>query len=177
VIGNVAALTEHKDHATLLAAMPRVLRAVPAARLVIVGAGELRRPLEAEALRRRLGGRCVFTGFRADVDRLIPAFSLVCLTSRTEGLGSSLLDAMCFGRAVVATQTGGIPEAVAHGTTGVLVPVGDPSALAAALTRLLLSPGEREAMGRQGRRRFERLFKADRMVDGTLRSYDSLRHA
>jgi len=79
--------------------------------------------------------------------------------------------------AAVATQTGGIPEAVAHGTTGVLVPVGDPSALAAALTRLLLSPGEREAMGRQGRRRFERLFKADRMVDGTLRSYDSLRHA
>jgi len=174
VIGNVAALTEHKDHATLLAAMPRVLRAVPAARLVIVGAGELRGPLEAEALRRGLGDRCVFTGFRADVDRFIPAFSLLCLTSRTEGLGSSLLDAMCFGRAVVATETGGIPEAVVHGRTGLLVPVGDPSALAAALTRLLLSPGEREAMGRAGRRRFERLFTAERMVDGTLRSYDSL---
>ncbi len=174
VIGNVAALTEHKDHATLLAAMPRVLRAVPAARLVIVGAGELRGPLEAEALRRGLGDRCVFTGFRADVDRFIPAFSLLCLTSRTEGLGSSLLDAMCFGRAVVAAETGGIPEAVVHGRTGLLVPVGDPSALAAALTRLLLSPGEREAMGRAGRRRFERLFTAERMVDGTLRSYDSL---
>jgi glycosyltransferase involved in cell wall biosynthesis len=177
VIGHVAALTEHKDHTTLLAAMPRVLRAAPAARLVIVGEGELRGPLEAEALRRGLGGRCVFTGFRADVDRLIPAFSLVCLTSRTEGLGSSLLDAMCFGRAVVATRTGGIPEAVVHGRTGVLVPVGDASALAAALTRLLLSPAEREAMGRAGRRRFERLFTADRMVDRTLRSYDSLRHA
>jgi glycosyltransferase involved in cell wall biosynthesis len=175
VIGNVAALTEHKDHATLLAAMPRVLQAVPAARLVIVGGGELRARLEGEALRRGLGGRCVFTGFRADVDRLVPAFSLLCLTSTTEGLGSSLLDAMCFGRVVVATETGGIPEAVVHGETGLLVPVGDPPALAAALVRLLLSPGEREAMGQAGRRRFERLFTAERMVEGTLRSYDQRR--
>jgi glycosyltransferase involved in cell wall biosynthesis len=72
----------------------------------------------------------VFAGFRADVDRLVPAFPLLCLTSRTEGLGSSLLDATCFGRAVVATETGGIPEAVVNGRTGLLVPFGDPSALA-----------------------------------------------
>ena len=109
------------------------------------------------------------------MDRLVPAFSLLCLTSRTEGLGSSLLDAMCCGRAVVATETGGIPEAVVHGETGLLVPVGEPPALAAALVRLLLSPGEREPMGRAGRRRFERLFTAERMVEGTLRSYDELR--
>jgi glycosyltransferase involved in cell wall biosynthesis len=87
---------------------------------------------------------------------------------------SSLLDAMCFGRAVVARETGGIPEAVVHGRTGLLVPVGDPSALAAALLRLLLAPPERAAMGREGRRRFERLFTAERMVEATLRSYDQL---
>jgi glycosyltransferase involved in cell wall biosynthesis len=117
----------------------------------------------------------VFAGFRTDLDRLIPAFSLLCLTSSTEGLGSSLLDAMCFGRAVVATRTGGIPEAVVHGKTGLLVPVGDPSALAAALTRLLLAPEDREALGRAGRQRFERHFTAERMVEETLRSYDDLR--
>jgi len=61
-----------------------------------------------------------------------------------------------------------------NGRTGLLVPVGDPSALAAALLRLLLAPREREAMGREGRRRFERLFTAERMVEGTLRSYDQL---
>jgi glycosyltransferase involved in cell wall biosynthesis len=175
VIGNVAALTRHKDHATLLAVMPRVLRAVPAARLVIVGAGELRGRLEAEARQRGLADHCVFTGFRTDLDRLIPAFSLLCLTSSTEGLGSSLLDAMCFGRAVVATRTGGIPEAVVHGRTGLLVPVGDPSALAAALTRLLVAPEDREALGRAGRQRLERHFTAERMVEETLRSYDDLR--
>jgi len=177
VIGNVAALTEHKDHATLLAAMPRVLETVPAARLVIVGAGELRERLETEARRMGLGERCVFTGFRRDVDRLISAFSLLCLTSRTEGLGSTLLDAMCLGRAVVATDVGGIPEAVIHGETGLLVPVGDPLPLASALSRLLLEADRREALGRAGRRRFEQEFTAARMVDETLHLYDELRGA
>jgi glycosyltransferase involved in cell wall biosynthesis len=174
VVGNVAALTEHKDHATLLAAMPLVLRAVPSARLVVVGAGELRPRLEAQARALGLEERCFFAGFRTDVDRLIPAFSLVCLTSRIEGLGSSLLDAMCFGRAVVATATGGIPEVVCHGTTGLLVPVGDRSALAAALSELLLDPERCEALGRAGRRRFEQEFTAGRMVDETLHLYSAL---
>jgi glycosyltransferase involved in cell wall biosynthesis len=174
VIGNVAALTAHKDHATLLAAMPRVLAAVPAARLVVVGEGDLRGKLEAEARRLGLGGRCVFAGFRTDVDRLIPAFSLVCLTSRTEGLGSSLLDAMCFGRPIVATGTGGIPEVVEHGRTGLLVPVGDPAALAGALTELLCCGERREELGRAGRARFERAFTAERMVERTLESYEAL---
>jgi glycosyltransferase involved in cell wall biosynthesis len=175
VVGNVAALTEHKDHATLLAAMPRVLEAVPAARLVIVGAGELRGRLEAEARSLGLGERCVFAGFRTDVDRLIPAFSLLCLTSRTEGLGSSLLDAMCFGRPVVATATGGIPEVVGHGKTGLLVPVGDPAALASALTELLVHEDRRDWLGQAGRRRFEQAFTAERMVDETLDLYADLR--
>jgi glycosyltransferase involved in cell wall biosynthesis len=171
----VAALTEHKDHETLLAAMPRVLEKVPAARLVVVGAGELRGRLEARARRLGLGERCVFTGFRTDLDRLIPAFSVLCLTSTTEGLGSSLLDAMCFGRPVVATETGGIPEVVRHGENGLLVPVGDSGALAAALAGLLLEADRGEALGRAGRRRFEQEFTAERMVDETLSLYDDLR--
>jgi glycosyltransferase involved in cell wall biosynthesis len=174
VIGNVAALTEHKDHRTLLRAMPRVLAAVPSARLVIVGAGELRERLESEARALGLGARCVFAGFRRDVDRLIPAFSLLCLTSRTEALGSSLLDAMCFGRPVVATATGGIPEVIGHGSTGLLVPVGDAVALASAVTGLLLEPERREALGRAGRDRFAQQFTAERMVDDTLHLYHEL---
>ena len=174
VIGNVAALTEHKDHATLLEAMPRVLERVPAARLVIVGEGELRPRLTAQARSLGLADRCVFAGFRTDVDRLMPAFSLLCLTSRTEGLGSCLLDAMCFGRPVVATAVGGIPEVVGHGETGLLVPVGDPLALAGALADLLLRPERAEALGRAGRLRFEREFTAERMVDETMRLYDEL---
>jgi glycosyltransferase involved in cell wall biosynthesis len=174
VIGNVAALTEHKDHDTLLMAMRRVLQVVPDALLLIAGEGPLRSRLESEARKRGLGERCVFTGFRSDVDRLMSCFSVFSLTSRIEGLGTTLLDAMCFSRPVVATATGGIPEAVRHGETGLLVPVGNAQALAAALVDLLTDEALRLAMGQAGRRLFEQRFTVARMVEGTLRVYDEL---
>lgn len=174
IIGNVAALSEHKDHGTLLAAMPAVMQTVPQARLLVVGEGGLRTRLESEARKLGLAGRCVFTGFRPDVDRLLPHFALLCLTSRIEALGTSLLDAMCFSRPVVATATGGVPEVVRHRETGLLVPVGDSRALAKALVSLLTDERRRERMGRAGRKRFERHFTAGRMVDETLRVYEAL---
>lgn len=174
VIGNVAALTDHKDHRTLIRAAALVLERAPRARFVIFGEGELRGSLEREAAALGLGGRCVFAGFRSDLDRLLPALTLFCLSSRLEGLGTSLLDAMCFGVTIVATAAGGIPEAVEDGATGRLVVPGDPAALAAALVELLQDEGRRRALGAAGRRRFEQRFSADRMVDETLRVYREL---
>lgn len=168
VVGNVAALTDHKDHATLLAAAAKVMPRVPAARFVIVGDGELRPALEREAERLGLSGRCLFLGFRTDLDRLIPAFDVFCLSSHMEGLGTSLLDAMCFRRAIVATAAGGVPEAVEDGRSGVLVPVRDPEALACALADLLASAARRAAFADAGRQLFERRFTAARMVEETL---------
>jgi len=109
------------------------------------------------------------------VDRLLPAFDVFCLSSHLEGLGTSLLDAMAFGRAVVATAAGGISEAVEDGVTGRVVPVRDPARLAQALLDLLGDPERRCAMGEAGRRRFLERFTADRMVDETLRVYEELR--
>jgi glycosyltransferase involved in cell wall biosynthesis len=85
-----------------------------------------------------------------------------------EGLGTSLLDAMAFGVPIVATEAGGIPEAVVDGVTGRLVPPRDPPALAAALVEALDDPARRAAWGRAGRKRFEERFTADRMVEATL---------
>ena len=169
VVGNVAALTDHKDHATLIEALALARPRVPQARLVILGEGELRGALEARVRERGLGDRVVFAGFRPDLDRLLPAFSLFCLSSRLEGLGTSLLDAMAFGLPVVATSAGGIPEAVEDGVTGRVVPPGDPAALADALVSVLGDDERRRALGAAGRRRFLERFTADRMVDGTLR--------
>jgi glycosyltransferase involved in cell wall biosynthesis len=171
VVGNVAALTDHKDHPTLLAAAVRVTAALPEVRFVIVGEGERRAALEAEAASLGLGGRCLFTGFRPDLDRLLPAFDVFCLSSHMEGLGTSLLDAMAFARPVVATRAGGIPEAVEDGVTGLLVPVRDPAALADALLAVLHDPARAAAMGAAGRARFESHFTADRMVEQTLAVY------
>ena len=171
VVGNVAALTGHKDHATLLTAAAVVRARVPEARFVIVGRGELEDRLRAQARSLGLADSVVFAGFRADLDTLIPAFDVFCLSSHMEGLGTSLLDAMCYGRAVVATAAGGIPEAVEDGVTGRVVPSRDPQALAAALVEVLLDPARREAMGAAGRKRFLERFTAERMVDQTLAVY------
>jgi len=174
VVGNVAALTGHKDQATLLAAAARVGVRMPEVRFLIVGEGELRGRLEALSRDLGLQRRCIFAGFRADLDRLIPAFTVFCLSSHMEGLGTSLLDAMAFGVPVVATAAGGIPEAVMDGLTGRLVPPRDPDALAAALVEVLADPARRAAWGRAGRHRFEERFTADRMVEATLATYAEL---
>jgi len=174
VVGNVAALTGHKDQATLLAAAAKVGLRMPDARFVIVGEGELRGRLEAQSRELGLERRCVFAGYRPDLDRLIPAFTVFCLSSCMEGLGTSLLDAMAFGVPVVATAAGGIPEAVTDGITGRLVPPRDPDALAAALVEALGDPAQRVAWGRAGRQRFEERFTADRMVEATLAVYSEL---
>lgn len=168
VVGNVAALTDHKDHQTLLAAAATVVARVPAARFVIVGDGELRGALESRARELGLRDRCVFAGFRTDLDRLLPAFDVFCLSSHMEGLGTSLLDAMAFGRPVVATGAGGIPEAVTDGVTGRVVPVRDAPALADALVDVLQDGGKRAAFGAAGRERFRERFTADLMVERTL---------
>jgi glycosyltransferase involved in cell wall biosynthesis len=169
VVGNVAALTDHKDHATLLEAAALVSARRPEARFVIVGDGERRAELEARARALGTAERVIFAGFRDDVDRLLPAFDVFCLSSHLEGLGTSLLDAMCFARPVVATAAGGIPEAVLDGVTGRVVPVRDVRALADALVEVLSHPERREAMGRAGRERFLERFTADAMVEETLR--------
>jgi glycosyltransferase involved in cell wall biosynthesis len=169
VVGNVAALTGHKDHATLIDAMALLRVQQPRAWLVIAGEGELREALEAQARALGVADRTVFAGFRTDLDRLLPAFSVFCLSSRLEGLGTSVLDAMALSLPVVATAAGGIPEAVVDGVTGRLVPPRDPRALAAALAEALADEARRKAWGEAGRRRFLECFTCERMVDETLR--------
>jgi len=169
VVGNVAALTDHKDHATLIDAMALLRRHRPDARLLIAGEGELRPLLEQRVREHGLQDRVVLAGFRSDLDRLLPAFTVFCLSSHLEGLGTSLLDAMAFARPVVATAAGGIPEAVEDGVTGRLVPPRDPAALAAALRDLLEDEGARATLGAAGRARFLARFTAARMAEETLR--------
>lgn len=171
VVGNVAALTGHKDHATLLEATVLLKERLPKVFVVIAGEGELRASLEAQARRLGLSGSVVFAGFRTDLDRLIPSFTVFCLSSHMEGLGTSLLDAMAFGRPVVATAAGGIPEAVLDGKTGLLVPPRDPRALAEGLLALLTDERMARALGAAGRRRFLERFSAAHMVEETLKTY------
>ena len=175
VIGNVAALVPHKGQRHLLDAMPLVIREVPDARLVILGEGELRSELEHQVRQLHLEHHVVMPGFRPDVMALLKGVDLFVMSSETEGLGTSLLDAMAASKACIGTRVGGIPEVIDDGTTGLLVPPHDPIALASAIVALLRDEAQRVRMGQAGLARVTSEFSVERMVEGTLAAYTRAR--
>jgi len=175
IVGNVAALVPHKGQRYLIDAAVRVVREIPDAHFVIVGEGELRAHLEHQIRERRLIKHVILSGFRPDVLSFHRAFDVFVMSSVTEGLGTSLLDAMAASKAIVATRTGGIPEVVADGETGLLVPPRNAEALAAAIVELLTDEPRRNDMGRRAFERVQASFGAVRMVEDTLRVYQERR--
>lgn len=167
VLGNVAALVPHKDQATLLHAAATLKRLCldrgirRSWRLFIVGDGELFASLLA--LRDGLGLQedVVFTGFRQDVGAFLSVFDVFVMSSREEGLGTVVLDAMSQGLPVVATAGGGIPEMVVAGRGGWLSPVGDAAALAGALLQAIEDPARRKRYGEFNRRRARKFSFAE----------------
>lgn len=170
VIGHVARLTAAKDQDVLLRAFARVHESLPAARLVMVGDGELRDRLVGLAADLGLGESVRFVGFRSDVQRLLPAFDLFVLSSHEEGLPISLLEAMAAGRPAVATSVGCIPDLLRNGAAGVLVPPHSPEELADAILNLLSDSSARAAYAQAGRREVEARFSLKKM----LQCYEAL---
>jgi glycosyltransferase involved in cell wall biosynthesis len=103
---------------------------------------------------------------------LMKSFDLFVMSSVTEGLGSAILEAMTCERAVVASNTGGIPEAVDDDVTGLLVPPRDEKALAKAIVALLRDPDLRRRFGQAGRTRVVEEFSVEQLVAGTLDVYE-----
>ena len=175
VIGSVAMFRGSKGHAELLEAFAHLAGEFPAARLLLVGDGTRRLSVEEQARGRGLGGRVVFTGFRDDVPELLRTMDCFVLAStRTEGVPQSLLQAMAVGCPVVATAVGGIPELVRHGVNGLLVPPGDPAALAAAIRTLLTEPARAGEMAEQGRALVRSGFSHTHAVECLERLYREL---
>ncbi len=171
VVGNVAALVPHKGQRHLVEAARRVVQRVPDARFVILGEGELRETLERLVREYHLEKHVLLPGFRTDVLGCIKGFDLFTLTSLTEGLGTSLLDAMACARPIVATRAGGIPEVVEDRVNGLLVAPRHDEELAAAIVELLNDPGLRSRMGEAGFRRVSERFTLEQMVAGTAAVY------
>ncbi|MBE7190044.1 glycosyltransferase, partial [Jatrophihabitans endophyticus] len=173
VLLTVARFTPQKDHTTLLAALPGVLARHPDAQAWFAGAGPLEGDVQAQADAHGLAGVVHMLGQRDDVADLLAAADLFVLPSRFEGLPLAVLEAMAAGRAVVATAVGGTAEAVLDGVTGLLVPPGDPPALASAILAAL-APGCAPRFGAAGRARYRESFTAARMADETAAVYQGL---
>jgi glycosyltransferase involved in cell wall biosynthesis len=180
VLGNVAALVDHKDQRTLLEAAGILEELTSRSegpekrwKLLIVGDGKLRSFLMALTRELHLEHRVVFTGFRNDVPALLGLFDVFVMSSKEEGLGTSVLDAMAAGLPVVATAGGGIPEMVDHKKGGLLSPVQGPRMLAENIFQLLSRPAMRKRYGSYNRRRVK-AFDYRKTAAQNIQVYESV---
>lgn len=172
-VGNVAALAPHKAQNDLVRAAAIVRSTRGDVRFFVVGEGALRARLESLAREVGMSEHVVFTGFRADALDLLRAFDVFVMSSYLEGLGTSIMDAQVLGIPVVATRTGGIPELVEDGITGLLAPPRDPPAIAAAILRFLDDGPLRAACAERARALSSR-YDYHAMVHKTLDVYRRL---
>ncbi len=169
-----------KGQREAILAMEEVVKEVPEATLVVVGETSRQEwgfmeELQSLARGLGLGERVIFTGAREDLPRFYAAAHLVLmpsLESAREGFGRVLIEAMAMGKATVATRTGGIPEVVEEGETGLLVPPGEVRALAEAVVALLKDEARRREMGKKGHERVKKLFDIKGTVAQVEEVYD-----
>jgi sugar transferase (PEP-CTERM/EpsH1 system associated) len=184
IIGTVARLSPEKDQKTMLEAFKLVLDGWQSSvlspqssvtehcklntdhspRLVVIGDGPCRAELEAEAQRLGITGQVDFLGMRSDIPAQLLTFDLFTLSSISEGISMTILEAMACGLPIVATDVGGNREIVNPPQCGLIVPLRDPRALASAYLELLRTPSRRAAMGTAARQRVVEHFSCEQMV-------------
>lgn len=171
---SAGALVRHKDHANLLNAFAIVRTSLPEARLAVAGDGPLHPELEAHAKALGLAGCVDFLGYRDDAPGISRDADVYVSSSWSEGLGTSILEALAAGTPVVAAEAGGAAEMVLPGRTGRLVPVRDTEALAGAILSTLTDREQALAMAEAGKQLVRENFSVSRMVSGTLETYREL---
>lgn len=177
VIGAVGRLEPVKDQLTLVKAFVELVRRDPAGarlRLVLVGEGSLRKPIEALLAESGLARQVWLAGDRDDVPALMCAMDLFVLPSLAEGISNTILEAMACGLPVVATRVGGNAELVEEGRTGTLVEPDDPVAMARALAGYVQDSEQCRNHGAAARQRVEEQFSLDGMVARYIALYDEL---
>jgi len=173
-IGTVARLSPEKDQQTMLKAFRLVVDQLPNTRLAVVGDGPCREDLRNEANRLGIAGQVDFLGACNDVAPLLHGMSVFTLSSSTEGISMTILEAMACEVPIVASDVGGNREIVQPPECGLIVPARDSQALAAAYLELLRNPAQRSQMGAAGRQRVVKHFSLQRMVADYTRLYEEL---
>ena len=171
IIGSVAALTEQKNIPNLINAAKITLKTNKDLVFVVFGKGKLENYIRSIIKKEKLENHFILAGFKKDIHNYIKAFDIFVLPSDYEGLGSSILSAMILKVPVVATNTGGIPEVIENGKTGLLVPRRNPVKLAHAILKLLKDEELKSKLISNAYRKVVDNFTVDRMIDAYIKVY------
>jgi glycosyltransferase involved in cell wall biosynthesis len=174
LFGCVGYLLPEKGQELVVRAFPAVLSKFPGSRLLFAGDGPSRPRLEALSREFGLKEAIIFVGFVEDVTQVYAALDAFVFPSLAEPLGTSLLTAMAWGLPVLAVASGGVPEYVEDGETGLLVAQPDPRLFSAGMLRLLSEPEFAKRLGAAARTAIQERFTADRMVENTIRVYEDV---
>ncbi len=151
IVGAAGRLSPEKGFSVLVDAAERVTLSLPDAGFVLFGEGVLRPALTQQISARGLSDRFLLAGFRSDLDRLLPGLDLLVQSSFTEGMPNAVLEACAAGIPVVATAVGGTPEILEEPTSDLLVPPGDPEALAERICSVLANDQRRIELAERAR--------------------------
>lgn len=175
LVANISALAPHKDYPTYIETAAKTLQTRDDVHFLAVGAGDQGPKLKELVRKLAIEAHFTFTDFRDDIPHLLQEVDVFMMTSKTEGLGSSIIDAMYSRLPVVATRAGGIPELVVDGATGLLFDSGDVEGLHSGLNRLLDDEALRKEMGAKGAER-SMLFSKAHMAESVLQTYKQILH-
>jgi len=174
IVTYVGTLRDEKKPDVLVKSFSIVAKQLPNAILWLIGDGPLKKDLVNLATNQGISKQVKFLGFRNDVYDLIKASDLIALSSRSEGISQTIMEAMACSKPVVATKVGGNSELVRNGKTGILVHSNSPEALAEAIAKLLKNNKLANKMGKEGRKRVEKYFNLDRTVSEYEKVYIDL---
>lgn len=174
ILISVGRLAEAKDQLTLLSAIEILKKQGRNIYLILIGDGEMRKPLETEIVNKKLTDCVNLVGSRSDIDQLLPGADVFILSSKREGFPMSILEAMAAGLPVIATKVGGIPEVIQDGQNGILVPPQDPVSLANAICRVLDDSEYAGNLGQEARLTIEKNYSLKTITDAYTKLYLSL---
>jgi glycosyltransferase involved in cell wall biosynthesis len=174
VVGTVLRLEPIKGPEVFIEAAKRIVDEMPETRFMIIGDGSMRASLERLSRSLRVADRVEYLGERDDVEVILPTLSIFILPSLVEGMSMALLEAMAAARPIVATAVGGNLDLIRDGQNGLLIPPGDPEAMARAALQLIRNPEWAERLGQAARAVVVNDHSADRMVRRLEKIYKEL---
>jgi len=174
LIGTVARLSPEKGHRFLFEAAKRIVGEVPWAIFLILGDGPSRGDLEKLVVKMGLKENVIFAGFQKDMNSIYGALDIVVQPSLREGTPISLLEAMSFGKPIVATKVGGVGEVLKENETGILIPPASAEAISEGILRLIKDHSLRERLAKRAREVVRESFSVEKMAQAYRRIYSEV---